>query len=240
MSKTRRAHEPWDTAKAEKMWLDGSTGGEIAEALGISRSSVIGHMNRKGLRKLGARIDHDAADAIVRQAIAEARSAEWAAAEITAKFGRRYTVSAVRSRADRMGLAIASERATARATAPSGPSATKSRISWGQGTCSTPQAPDKATVKAIDAAPLDPAELKTLAERGAFDCAFPIGAADPMRGQLYCGRPTEKRDGYCPACATRMRGATVRPLDRLRDTRVVRATGRAANEGDTDLMGMIA
>lgn len=240
MSKTRRAHEPWDTAKAEQMWLDGMSGGQIGEALGISRSSVIGHMNRKGLRKSVSRLDADKADAIVRQAVKEERSAEWAAARITEQSGRRYTVSAVRSRADRLGLAIGSERATARVGQPEAPVTGKGRASWGQGNFSVPKAPDKASVAAAEQAPVDPAQLKTLAERGSFDCPYPVGAPDPDRGQLYCGQPAEKRHGYCPSCAARMRGATVRPMMRISDARVRRATGGAANEGDLDLMGMIA
>lgn len=62
-----------------------------------------------------------------------------------------------------------------------------------------PKAPDLRPVREAEARPVDPASLKTFAEKGRDECSWPIGAPDPVRGQLFCGQPTAFRKSYC-AC----------------------------------------
>lgn len=69
---------------------------------------------------------------------------------------------------------------------------------WRPGPASEVKAPDLATVRKAEAAPVEPGLLKTFAEKGVDECSWPIGAPDPVRGQLFCGQRTAFRKSYCP------------------------------------------
>lgn len=144
-------------------------------------------------------------------------------AEIVAALGKGFTAAALRNHMSREGIARPSKVRLAR-TAPhrdAGPSA-----SFDRGALADARPGQLHLVRRADAAPVDPASLKTLAERGRDECCWPVGAADPVRGQLFCGRRTAPRKSYCcdhsPAQPSvlkevRMKDETVRSARPSRD-----------------------
>ncbi len=104
--------------------------------------------------------------------------------------GKAYRLGLRREDAPKPGAKVVSSGRRS----PAKPKPTAS-YSWGKGGMGETLAPDLAIVKAAESA--TPVEGKTLAERGDHECCWPVGAPDPARGQLYCGRPTPWRKPYC-------------------------------------------
>ena len=227
--------ESWDTVLGEKLWRDGRlTGSEIAERLGVTRSAVLGHMNRAGIRRTSENVAQRRTSA--RAFWTEARTARlkalWldeglTAPEAAAALGDGCTERMVWYKVTQLKLkrpaevSAANRRRGATAGRDGGAPAA---------TTSASKAPDLETVARSEAPPVDPAHLKTLLERGPRECAWPIGAPDPHRGQLFCARPTGFRQSYCPHHAP----TPPKPLKTVRingmDARV--RVCRAADEAD--------
>lgn len=55
-----------------------------------------------------------------------------------------------------------------------------------------------------------PRSLKSLLERGHHECAYPVGAPDPQRGQLYCSAATD--EDYCARHRSVMYRSDARPM----------------------------
>lgn len=200
----------WDSDKAEKLWLQGVSATKIFRQVGApSRSAVLGHINRRGLRR-------GAAAPLPARSWTEDRTAEakrrWLAGDTAVSIAEAIggvTGKAVGAQMLRLGL----QRAKVRGTSA------KPVTSWGQGTTCVPLAPSLELVAQADAPA--PTGGKTLAERGPRECCWPIGSPDPARGQLFCAAPTGFRQSYCSAHSPNQ-SATLRTV-RLKDETVRRA-----------------
>lgn len=136
-------------------------------------------------------------------------------AQIARQLGDGCTRNAALGKAGQLGL----DRANAAkpgVPARTGPKATPARPA--------PAAPILTIVPAAPAPTITPAgsdRLKSLLERGERECAWPVGAPDPVRGQLFCAAATPFRKAYCPAHSP-AQAATLKSTD-MRDATVRRA-----------------
>lgn len=227
----------WNTKRAESLWLEGRSGGEIAEAVGApSRSAVIGHMARRGLH----RSQRDSANPGARRSVwtpeleQEAKT-RWldgdTAEQVAEALGGVVNARAVTNRLRAMGVKRPVQRQPKVRAVPD-PVSRTGRISV------APIAPSMNLVRVADApAPAD-AGLKTLGERGPRDCCWPIGAPDMRRGQLYCGRPVAGARSYCADHSPHL-ARTLRD-DVLRDRTVQAVRRRPAEDDIADLTELLA
>ena len=228
----------WNTAKATLMWLDGKTANEIARACGApSRSAVLGFMHRTGVvrddqpgRQSGERTARSTAFwTPERCKIAqEMWLAGKTAAAIAAEFDNAVTRSSITGRMHRLGLRKPPFVRAPKVLASKAPKPTVSESK------SVAIPGDTRLVARFEAEV--PAQGKTLAERGDRECCWPIGRADPVRGQFFCAAPTAFRKSYC-ANHSPNQAAELRTM-RVKDETVRRARPeREPSEADlTELL----
>ena len=228
----------WNTAKATLLWLDGKAASEIAAIVGApSRSAILGFMHRTGVardeqpgRQSGLRTARSATFwTPERCKIAQTM---WLAGEtataIAAEFEYAVTQSSIVGRMHRLGL---KKPPVVRAPKAMAAKASKPVESEAK-TVAIPG--DTRLVARFEAEV--PTHGKTLAERGDRECCWPIGRADPLRGQLFCAAPTAFRKSYC-ANHSPNQVAELRTM-RLKDETVRRARPeREPSEADlTELL----
>ncbi len=178
----------WDRDKAVELWQAGRSAGEIMAIVGAtSRGAVLGYMHRNGIvRAEGA--DHDFWTEERTTSATKLWLAGETAAKIAAAFGNVVSRNAVTGRMHRLGV-----KKPAQVRIPKIQAAKA-------GTTAAPSGnalPSLGLVAKADATPDPSLPLKTLAEWGRHECCWPVGAADPARGQLYCGQPTPFGKSYC-------------------------------------------
>ncbi|WP_447941223.1 GcrA family cell cycle regulator [Brevundimonas mediterranea] len=84
----------------------------------------------------------------------------------------------------------------------------------------------------------DPTRAKPLLERGPRECCWPVGAPDPVRGQLFCCAPTGFRQSYCEDHGT-SNGKALKSI-RLRSDPRVQRPRRERLECDAELTELLA
>ncbi len=225
----------WDTARAERLWLEGQTAQQVADAVKApSRSAVLGWMRRAGIEQ-GGRSKAPSPWTLEK---ADLAATLWLAGQtapvIAAELGDGFTAKAVVNRMARDGIAKPLKVSLPRTTAnrDAGPSG-----SFARGALADAQPPHAHLVARAEAAPVDPSRLKTLAERGRNECCWPVGAVDPIRGQLFCAAVTADRKSYCANHSP----AQANPLKSVRwkeeNTRAVRVERQ---DSDIDLVEVFA
>lgn len=189
----------WNTAKAEQMWLAGTSATAIFPIVGApSRSAVIAHMNRRGLGRPGTTPDGKPAHNPWTTGDLHGRVADmWregkSAKVIAAAVGHVVTSRAIVARMHRHGV-----QAPAKELKQRRERATMAFVHRPEDR----KAPSLKLVHEAAQLPDDSSGLKTLIERGPHECCWPVGAPHPIRGQLYCGQPAKadaRSRRYCSA-----------------------------------------
>lgn len=207
-------------SKAESLWLEGKSGQEIADTCGGTRSGVIGHMHRNGIKRsddVGP--SRQASSAIwTDERIAELRRL-WISGMGPGEIAETLDVTyrQVSYKANNIGLPA--RRFIPRPTPEAAP----------------PPPPRPAPPPEAD---IDPATLKSLLERGSNECAWPIGKPDPRRGQLFCAQPTGFRRSYCE-CHSTSNGQVLRMV-RIGGDQKVRRTPSGRTDRVSDLTELLA
>lgn len=243
---------PDQVMKFETLFHQGLSFAQIARQMGegLTRAAAIGKAYRLGLSRSEAGKAGPAARGPLAKPRATATSSIWtpervqlatslwldaqADPVIVEALGGLFTARAIRARMHRDGIDRPARTRLPR-TAPNpnaGPSA-----SFERGSPADARPPQLHLVRRAEAAPADPASLKTLAERGLNECCWPVGAADPVRGQLFCAAPTAFRKSYCPAHSPAQASA-LKSVRWKEETRIARA--ETPLECDIDLVEQFA
>lgn len=93
-----------------------------------------------------------------------------------------------------------------------------------------------ALVAQMDAPVTQTDGLKTLADRGRHECAWPVGGAHPELGQLYCARPVTPGRPYCAEHGP----ADPKPLRPLKVSEPDRRRSRPDEPSVQDLLELLA
>ncbi|WP_299174388.1 GcrA family cell cycle regulator [uncultured Brevundimonas sp.] len=166
----------------------------------------------------------------------------WLAGEsasyIARQLGDGVTRASVIGKVHRLGL-------TRRPGVTRGP-ATVSRVVHARPAPAVAVAPRPEAVAALKAADqmeadVDPDRFeraKPLLERGERECCWPLGAPDPVRGQLFCCAPTAFRKSYCGEHGT-SDGKALKAIRPMSDPRVQRPR-RERPDSDAELTELLA
>lgn len=225
----------WNTTKAVEMWLAGQSAAVIWPTVGApSRSAVIGYMHRNGHKRPssppeGRERKADPWTPALHAEVAKQWLEGVSAKRIAASVNHVVTFRAIIARMHRQGVKAPNPALKARAATMTFVQRPEDR-----------KPPSRAAVEAAEALPVDLSGLKTLVGRGPHDCCWPVGAAHPVRGQLYCGKSAEadgRQRRYCKE-HTPDHAIAVTPL-RWND-KSYRRPARAQHESELDLRELFA